>query len=98
MNQLVAYMTIMTVFKMKKSGEPTYLASRLGFNNEGGRRLRHQNINVNFKLARGREGFVYRGKYLFNALPLSTKTEEKVGRFKKLAKRWVQQNIPAVPP
>ena len=97
-NQLVAYMTILSVYKIKKSGEPTYLANQLGFSRNQNNRRRSQNINVNFKLARGREGFIYRGKILFNALPLSVKMEGKVGRFKKLAKQWVRNNIPVVPP
>ena len=100
-NQLVAYTTLTTVYKIKKSGEPIYLAEKLKSNrNSQEPRLRprpQENIKMNFNLARGKEGFLYRGKLLYNALPLSIKMEDKVGHFKKLTKAWIQENIPPVP-
>ena len=41
-NQLVAYMTIMSVYKIKKSGEPIYLANKFGFS-------RNKKIDCNIK-------------------------------------------------
>ena len=94
-NQLVAFSTITTVFKIKQSGEPVYLAQKL--KQQQGRDLRHRDIRINFNLARAREGFLYRGKILFNALPHSIQMENRVGRFKKLMKKWIKEFIPAVP-
>ena len=96
-NQLVAYTTIKTVFKIKQSGEPCYLADRLMPRvNQQVTTRNKQTISLDFKLGRAREGFLYRGKMLYNALPDSIKSESKWPIFKKIAKEWIQGNIPPV--
>ena len=89
-NQLVAFTTIMIVFKVKQSGEPIYIDNRLKIN-AGGR------INLNFGLMRAREGFMYRAAKSYTSLPTEIKTEVKVSIFKKKLKEWVKLNIPAIP-
>ena len=88
----------MSIFKIKKFKEPLYLASRLGFNNEGvGVRRRYDITQINFIKARGREGFLYRGAKLWNSLDQQLKTEENVKTFKQELRKWVLNKIPALP-
>ena len=89
-NQLVAYTTMMIVFKVHDSSEPVYLAKRLKIN-AGGR------ININFNLSRAREGFMYRAAKSFSSLPTEIKTESKIRIFKTKLKEWIKSNIPAIP-
>ena len=99
-NQLIAYTSIMTIFKIKQFKEPLYLARRLGFmNNErGGAQRRRHNINqINFNSARGREGLLYRGEKLWNSLDQQLKTEENIKIFKQELRKWVLDKIPALP-
>ena len=99
-NQLSAYYTLVTVFNVRKSGKPQYLADRLGFNgnteNEAHRRG-HNITNVDFRLARGREGMLYRGTKLFNSLDPTLKLENSAQLFKKKLTEWVLRKIPPIP-
>ena len=99
-NQLIAYRTIVSIYKIKNSDEPTYLANKLAATRNQVMQLRHRqrNTGVNFNKARGKEGFLYRGRILFNALPISTQSADRISNFKKLTKQWIVQNIPAIPP
>ena len=104
-NQLIAYTTINSVYKFKKSGEPVYLAERLSSQADQLARegvavqaYRHQHdIQVDYKLGRAREGFIYRGKILYNMLPVPIKTEKKYSKFKKMLGKWIYDNIPPLP-
>ena len=102
-NQLIASSTLNSIFKIKLSSEPVYLAERLGFGSEQPNRngnAAHRNrpdTQINFKLTRGREGMLYCGGKLWNALDDSLKREKSEIRFKKLIKIWVRQNIPLIP-
>ena len=99
-NQLVAYTTLMSIFKIKLSGKPTNLAHRLGFDGQNDRVNNRRNgniINLNFRLARGREGMLYRGAKLFNSLDPSLQTESKIGQIKSKLKDWISQKIPRIP-
>ena len=89
-NQLVAYTTLMIAHKVQVSKEPKYLADRLK-PNAGGR------INIFFKLSRSREGYMYRAGKCFSLLPPELKLETKKGVFKKKLRKWVKENIPAIP-
>ena len=79
-NQLVAFTTIMTVFKTKQSGEPKYIDRRMNFNQRG--RIN----NVKFRLSRAREGFMFTGAQYFSLLPNEIRLETKISRFKKKLK------------
>ena len=98
-NQLIAYTTIVSIHNIKKVGEPIYLANKLAANRNQVIELRQRqhNIQVNFNKARGREGFLYRGRLLFNALPISIQSEERTYHFKKLTKQYILEHIPAIP-
>ena len=95
-NQIVAHSTLVSIYKIKKTGEPKYLAKRLGFSANS--TLRNSlDIHLEFKLARGREGMLYRGSKLWHSLPNSLKIEEKPITFKKLTKAWIKEHIPVKP-
>ena len=96
-NQLIAFTTLKSIFKIKHSGEPKYLAERLGQRDGIATNRNQHNINVNFRLARGQEGILYRGSKLWNSLDISLKTEEREIKFKKKTKIWVMDNIPLIP-
>ena len=89
-NQLIAYTTMMIVFKVHDSSEPVYLAKRLKMNNSG-------RINIHFTLSRAREGFMYRAAKSFSSLPKKIQTETKIKIFKTKLKDWIKSNIPAIP-
>ena len=79
--QLIAYHTLCTIFRIRNTGEPEQLASI----------LRRENRNKNIitptsNLALYRKSFVYRGVCLWNRIPETIKTSEKLGLFKKEAK------------
>ena len=99
-NQLIAYTSIMTIFKIKQFREPLYLARRLGFTNNargGAQRRRHDNVQIDFNSARGREGILYRGAKLWNSLDHHLKNEVSMKTFKQELRKWVLNNIPALP-
>ena len=99
-NQLVAYTTLVSVFKIKKSHKPRYLADRLGFLNQNNRlinRRRGNTYNIDFTLSRGREGMLYRGSKLFNSLDPSLKMESNEKKFKAKVKEWILDKIPQIP-
>ena len=63
-HQLISYTTILTIYKIVKTGEPIGLANRLRREGEqvGGGRGRHElDIRVQGRLNVTREGLVYRG-------------------------------------
>ena len=86
--QLVAYHTLITVFRIRKSQEPEYLATALGRDNRCG------NIIVsNSKLGLYKKSFVPRGSVLWNRLPKSLRNQKKVGKFKKDLRTWVAEHV-----
>ena len=88
-NQLISYHTLLTVFKVRTSGEPEYLAEFLQNSSRSGRILRH---NTDLSLAM--KSFTYRGSALWNDLPYSVRNSIKIGNFKKRLKPWIFSNIP----
>ena len=99
-NQLVAYTTLISIFKIKISGKPTNLAQRLGFHGQNdivNNRRNNNVINLDFRLARGREGMLYRGAKLFNALDPSLQTESRIGKIKSQLKDWIALKISQIP-
>ena len=86
--QLIAYHTLITVFRIRQSKEPEYLAVVLGRDNKWG------NIIVeNSTLSLYKNSFVPRGSVLWNKLPRHLKIEKKIGKFKKELRKWVANNV-----
>ena len=91
-NQLIAYHTLLNVFKIRKCAEPEYLARILQNDNITGK------INIpNPKLTLVKNSFCYRGAVDWNLLPESVRRSAKIGEFKRGARKWVFETIPRFP-
>ena len=87
--QLVVYHSLLMVFKIRKSGEPEYLARKLEYDN------RLPNIIIpNTGLSLAKQSFTYRAAQQWNLLPRSIRNILKIGKFKKELKKWTMMNIP----
>ena len=82
-------LSAITVYKIKKFGEPEYLASHLNKENIYGRI-----IIPNCGLALATKSFSYRGARQWNLLPGSIRRATKISIFKKELRRWIQANVP----
>ena len=89
-NQLITYHTLLTVFKIRQTGEPEYLAT---FLREDNRTDRIIIPNTNLTLAK--KSFVWRGSHDWNLLPLDLRKSSKIGHFKRGVKDWVLRNVPS---
>ena len=88
-NQLVSYPTLITIFKIRDSSEPEYLAKFLKDDSRTGRL-----IIPNIDLGLARKSFTFRGADQWNLLPCSLRTTFKIGEFKKNLRKWIMDNIP----
>ena len=88
-NQLVAYHTLIMIFKIRKCKEPEYLAYSLGPEGRNGR-IRSQNPFLSIAA----DSFCYRGPSLWNKLPEELRTSTKIGSFKRNIKKWIVNNVP----
>ena len=88
-NQLITYHTLITVFKIRNSKEPEYLASILTTDSRTGRIFL-----PNFELGLAQKSFTYRGAGQWNSLPESLRKITKISLFKKNLKVWIIENIP----
>ena len=88
-NQLIVYHTLITIFKIRQNKEPEYLAEKLTVDTPTGRIL-----IPNTQLRLEQNSFIVRGSSSWNNLPFRTRKQEKIGLFKKEAKKWIMQNIP----
>ena len=99
--QLIAYHTVLSVFKVVTTREPVYLAKRFGLEEVGQpgarARRRQHHIRIEFKLSIARSGFVYRGSQLWNMIPVEIKTAMSLKVFKKKIKPWIKENVGIYP-
>ena len=86
--QLIAYHTLIAVFRIRQSKEPEHLADILARDNIYGKI-----ILKNSKLGLYRSSFAYRGSLLWNKLPEALRKLGKVGKFKKNIREWVESNV-----
>ena len=87
-SQLIVYHTILTVYKVRQSREPEYLANFLMNDNRLG-----SIIIPNTTLGLAKKSFVWRGSENWNSLPLTLRKTGKLGAFKRGAQQWVKENI-----
>ena len=88
-NQLIAYHTLLQVYKIRKSKEPEYLYEIFSKENRNG------NIIVtNTDLSLAKISFTFRGSELWNSLPGNIKTSQKISIFKKACRKWVKDTVP----
>ena len=87
-NQLVRYFTLLSVFRIRISGEPEYLAACLNNTNRNGRI-----IVPNTRLSLYKNSFRIRGSTNWNALPESIRSVNHISQFKRLVKAWIKANV-----
>ena len=85
----------MSTYKIVRSDKPSYLASnmkvkQLNHNTRlGGGTLKLPRYKLNI----AREGFIYRGAYIYNKLDESLRSEHKLEKFKTGVREWIKTNI-----
>ena len=89
-NQLIVYHTLISVYRIRDSKEPEYLANILGNTSRQGQ---NTIIVENIKLGLVRRSFTNRGARQWNMLPAALREEPKIGKFKKALKKWVLENV-----
>ena len=87
--QLIAYHTLLAVYRVRQSKEPEYLAEILCRDNKTG-----NIVMENTTLCLYRSSFIFRGSVMWNKMPNMLKKENKIGKFKLGMKKWVLENIP----
>ena len=87
--QLILYHTLLTVFRIRKSQEPEYLASILSRDNHYGKI-----IIPNINLSLYRKSFGFRGASNWNSLPSALRQMEHIGTFKRELKAWIKKETP----
>ena len=87
--QQVHYHTLLTVYRIRQTQQPVYLASLLCRDNYFGKI-----IVPGFKLKIYRKSFVYRGVCNWNDLPPEIRNIANIGTFKKKIKMWIKKDVP----
>ena len=87
-HQLIVFHRILTVYMIRKKGEPEYLAESLLHDN-----IRGKIVVPNTGLTLVKKSFLFNGCELWNQVPASIRQIESTKVFKKELKRWVIVNI-----
>ena len=87
-SQLIAYHTLITVFRIRKSKEPEGLAQVLSLDSRQGRIIMPNSRHDIY-----RNSFIYRGSQLWNSLPSEVREYDKISSFKKRVRDWVKNNV-----
>ena len=87
--QLVRYHTVLTVYRIRMSREPEYLAASLCRDNRLGKI-----VVQNTRLSLAKKSFKIRGASNWNELPEEIRSEVKIGLFKKKLRTWIKANVP----
>ena len=88
-NQLVAYHTLIQVYKIRTSEEPEFLSSALKNDNRNG-----HIVVPNTDLTLAMKSFTFHGAKLWNSLPVHVRKCLKVGNFKTQSRKWVKEMVP----
>lgn len=87
-NQLIMYHTLLSVFKIKLSREPEYLAKHFSLEN------RNQRIIIpNPNLSLAYDSFCFRGSKDWNKLPGDLRSITSPDLFRKKLKEWILSNV-----
>ena len=94
-HQTIAYQTAVMTLRIVQSEKPSYLADKM--------KPRHNSVRLRagigkltvppYKLSVSREGFVYRGAYLYNMLHEKLRIDQNASNNKKYVKMWVKVTI-----
>ena len=90
--QLGVYHTVLSIFKIRRSGEPEYLYEKLCQDN-----IRGHIIIPGTTLTLAKKSFCYRGAADWNKLPEQLRRSENISRFKKGLKEWTKTNVQRFP-
>ena len=86
--QLIAYHTLIAIYRIRQSKEPEHLSDILTKDNRYG-----HIIMKNTVLGLYRNSFVFRGTLLWNRLPETLRKLDNIGKFKKNIRNWVESNV-----
>ena len=96
--QLAAYHTLVTTFKVLLNKEPVYIFNNLSQNTNNFEITRAPTaFHPRYKLSTTRQGFMYQAQKLYNLLPASISRSENPIIFKNAVKPWIKLNIPVMP-
>ena len=87
-HQLSVFHTILTVYNIRRTKEPEYLADKLTREN-----VRGNIVVANTGLTLLKKSFVFRGAELWNKVPHSVRGIQNVKKFKKQLHNWVLEYI-----
>ena len=87
--QLIMYHTLLTVYRVRQTQEPEYLAAVLCRDNHYGKI-----VVPNTRLTLFKKSFTIRGACNWNSLPPSIRQLKKIGHFKKELKAWIKREVP----
>ena len=87
--QLIMYHTLLTVYRVRQTQEPEYLAAVLCRDNHYGKI-----VVPNTRLTLFKKSFTVRGACNWNSLPPSIRQLKKIGLFKKELKAWIKREVP----
>ena len=88
-NQLIAYHTLLQIYKIRSTREPEYMSEILRKDNRNG-----HIVVTNTELTLAKKSFSFRGSQLWNSLPDNIRNSLKIGIFKKSCKKWVKETVP----
>ena len=88
-NQLIAYHTLLQIYKIRSFREPEYLYDALCTDNRNG-----HIVVPNCDLSLALDSFTYRGARLWNNVPPHIRNCPKIGTFKKEIRKYVKQMVP----
>ena len=97
--QLTAFMTLVTAKKAIISGQPGYLAEKLSLDHSVSkpRTRQYDMLSIKSHLSLGRSGFFCQSSTLLNQLPRDLRNCEDIRLFKQDVKKWIRQNIQVRP-
>ena len=88
-HQLVYYHTVITVYKIRQTGEPEYLAELLQHDN-----FRGHLIVPPTSLSLAKNSFCFRGGDSWISIPGDIRSIQKMGVFKTALRKWIKMNVP----
>ena len=97
--QLTAYHTLSTMYKIMQNKEPVYIFNTILQSKHTVDRTRAPTqFQPRYNLSTSRQSFIYQAQKLFNLLPDNITSSENSAVFKKSVISWIKLKIPFMPP
>ena len=90
--QLAVYHSVLSVYKIRRTGEPEYFFGKLSRDN-----IRGHIVIPNTTLSTAKNSFCYRGAADWNKLPEQLRNLDNIIRFKRGLREWTKQTIHRFP-